>query len=100
MSIANHALTVGGIGMMTFGMMARVSLGHTGRPIEPTRWVELAFVALNLAALARVLGPLLLPRYYQLWILLSGGLWLLCFLTFTIVYLPLLMRPRIDGKPG
>ena len=100
MSLAKHALTVGGVGLMTFGMMARVSLGHTGRPIEPARLIVLAFVLLNLAAALRVLGPLVLPQYYPLWIQLSGGLWMLCFLAFSIVYLPILFRARIDGKAG
>ena len=64
------------------------------------RGIELAFVLLNLTAALRVLGPLWLPHYYPLWIHLSGGLWMLCFLLFSIVYLPLLSRPRIDGKAG
>jgi len=33
-SLAIHAFTVGGIGMMTLGMMSRISLGHTGRDIS------------------------------------------------------------------
>jgi|SRR5579859_2511515 len=31
-SLATHALTVGAVGSLTLGMMARVALGHTGRP--------------------------------------------------------------------
>jgi len=99
-NLAKHALTVGGIGILTLGMMARVSLGHTGRPLQPARPVEFAFVLLNLAAALRVFGPLLRPESYNLWIHLSGGVWMLCFLIFCAVYLPVLFRPRIDGKPG
>ncbi len=99
-NLAKHALTVGGISILTLGMMARVSLGHSGRPLQPARPVEFAFVLLNLAAALRVFGPLLRPESYNLWIHLSGGVWILCFLIFSSVYLPILFRPRIDGKPG
>jgi uncharacterized protein involved in response to NO len=100
MSVARHALTVGGIGVVTLGMMARVSLGHTGRPMQPSRLVEGSFVALNLAAALRVFGPLLLPERQALWVDASGTLWALVFLVFLYHYLPILTRPRPDGQPG
>jgi uncharacterized protein involved in response to NO len=99
-NVATHALAVGGIGGMTLGMMARVTLGHTGRALEPSRLTVLAFALLNLGAMVRVFGPLVLPQNYFFTIHLSGGLWILVFLLFCIVYLPILLKPRIDGKPG
>ncbi|MCP4995276.1 MAG: NnrS family protein, partial [Gammaproteobacteria bacterium] len=99
-STATHALTVGGIGIMTLGMMSRVALGHTGRSLEPNIATVLAFALLNLGALIRVCGPLVLPQNYFITIHLSSGLWSLAFLLFSIVYLPILLKPRIDGKPG
>lgn len=99
-NLAYHALTVGGIGVLTLGMMSRVSLGHTGRPIEPPAIMTLAFAALNLAALVRVFLPMLAPGYYALWIHLSAGLWLLAFGLFSWIYLPMLIKPRVDGRPG
>ncbi len=99
-SLARHALTVGGIGVVTLGMMARVSLGHTGRPLEPARWVAASFLVLNLAAVLRVFGPLLAPERYALWVELSAGLWVLTFLAFLAHYAPILVRPRPDGQPG
>jgi uncharacterized protein involved in response to NO len=33
-TLALHAFTMGGIGVITLGMMARVSLGHTGRVLK------------------------------------------------------------------
>ena len=47
-----------------------------------------------------VFGPLVMPERYTLWIHLSGGLWAICFLVFCFVYLPILFKPRLDGKPG
>lgn len=99
-SLALHALTVGGIGILTLGMMSRVALGHTGRSMLTAKAINLAFVLLNLAAAIRVLAPIALPQWYSTWIQLSGGIWLICFTLFCIVYLPILIRPRQDGKPG
>lgn len=98
-SLATHALTIGGIGVMTLGMMARVALGHTGRLLETVPATNLAFVIINLAALVRVAGPWVLPQYYQGWVELAGGLWILAFVLLSLVYAPILMRPRIDGRP-
>jgi len=99
-TLATHALTVGGIGVLTLGMMCRVSLGHTGRPMQLLRIIEICFILLNLAAAIRVVAPMLMPMQYQLWVHLSGGIWTLCFIMFCFVYLPMLMKPRVDGKQG
>lgn len=95
-----HALTVGGIGVLTLGMMARVSIGHTGRQMQAHPLIGWAFALLVLAAVARVLLPLFFPKLYVLWINVAGGLWLLAFLPFFVIYLPILTRPRVDGQPG
>lgn len=97
---ALHAVTVGGVGVFTLGMMARVARGHTGRPIDVNRPVVVAFVLGNIAALIRVFGPALLPGQYRLWVDASAGLWVIAFGIFAWQYLPMLLRPRLDGKPG
>lgn len=99
-SPALHLLTVGGIGVLTLGMMARVSLGHTGRPLKTHRLTNLAFVSMVAAALVRTLGPAGFPQGYWLWLVLSGLLWSLAFALFLWVYIPILWRPRVDGQPG
>ena len=100
MSSALHAFTAGGIGVLTLGMMARVSLGHTGRLLEPPPVMTWAFVAINLAALLRVVPPLLMPAITAPVMLASGLLWMAAFGLFVFVYAPMLLRPRVDGKPG
>ncbi len=97
---ATHALTVGAIGVFTLGMMARVARGHTGRPIQVSRITAGAFVLVNVAAAVRVFGPLAWPPGYALWLDLSAGLWIAAFALFVLRYAPLLLRPRIDGRPG
>lgn len=104
LSPALHAFTAGTIGMVTIGMMARVSLGHTGRAIATGPALIAAFVLVTLGSLVRVLGPLLLMRLfavpYMAVITSAGLLWALGFLLFIIIYVPILMQPRIDGRPG
>ncbi|HEU4826400.1 MAG TPA: NnrS family protein [Dongiaceae bacterium] len=96
-----HALTVGAIGAMTLGMMSRVALGHTGRSIVPARATVAAYWLVNAAALVRVLAPIVLGgALFQSGIVFAGALWSLAFLLFSIVYLPILVRPRADGRPG
>ena len=97
---ALHAFTAGGIGVLTLGMMARVSLGHTGRLLEPAPVMTLAFVAINLAALVRVLLPLFFPAAHAPGMAIAGLLWMAAFGVFVVVYAPKLLRPRADGKPG
>lgn len=99
-SLAMHAFTLGGIGVLTLGMMARVSLGHTGRALKTSNTMALAFVLINAAALFRVLLPALLPGWYSQLLVIVTELWLAAFALFVFVYLPILTQPRIDGKPG
>ena len=97
---ALHALTVGAVGVFTLGMMVRVTLGHTGRPMVAPRLAMLAFWLINLAALVRVAGPLLWPAWSTAWWTLSGVLWVLAFLAFLATVGTMLVRPRADGQPG
>ena len=98
--LALHAYATGGIGVLTLGMMSRVSLGHTGRMLEAPKIMSWAFVLINLSAAVRVFGPMLLPAQAPLLYLLGGALWMAAFATFVVVYGPMLWRPRADGKPG
>ena len=95
-----HAFTVGGIGVLTLGMMARVSLGHTARPLTVGMAMIIAFVLVNLAALGRGLLPIFTPQWFSQLIAASGAFWVAAFLIFLFIYAPILIRPRIDGAPG
>ena len=95
-----HAFSVGGIGVLTVGMMARVSLGHTARPLKVGSGMAFAFAAVNLAAVTRGLLPILYPQWFLQLVILSGVLWLVGFAIFVVVYAPILMHPRLDGRSG
>lgn len=95
-----HAFTVGGIGIMTLGMMARVSIGHTGRDMVLNNWMVLSFILINIAAIVRVIMPIFMSDHYLQLMQLAGWLWVLAFVIFAIVYIPMLIRARIDGREG
>ena len=97
-NLALHAFTMGGIGVITLGMMARVSLGHTGRVLKASHAMAIAFALINLAVLVRVFIPILLPNWYADIIYVSTILWLAAFALFAFIYAPILTSARPDGK--
>jgi len=99
-TLALHAFTLGGIGVLTLGMMARVSLGHTGRALKASNAIAIAFVLINVAALFRVLLPIAMPGWYENLIYVSTLSWLAAFSLFIFVYAPILTSARIDGQEG
>lgn len=100
-SQALHAFAYGTVGLVTVGMMARVALGHTGRNVfAPPGALAPIFAAVFAGALVRVILPLVAPAHYIAWIGLSQAFWLIAFAGFLLLYVPILWRPRIDGRPG
>jgi len=95
-----HLLAVGTISGMILTMMSRVSLGHTGRPLRVPAHVSLSFVLVFSATLVRVGIPILEPKLTLLAWKASALMWVLAFAIFLYHYVPILLRPRIDGKPG
>jgi len=95
-----HLVTIGGIGGVILAMISRVSLGHTGRPLQAPKLMSLAFAAMVLASLVRSFGPWALPEKIMLFLDISGFLWLLSFGLFVVFYGPMLLKSRADGRPG
>lgn len=96
-SQAVHLLAIGSMTGMILAMIARVSLGHTGRPLEPVPAMSVAFILLNLAVPARVW---IAPAWPQFGFWLAALCWGGAFTLFVWYYAPLLCRPRPDGQPG
>jgi len=98
-SLWQHALGIGAIGTLLLGVMTRVAMGHTGRPMQLVRgglWIYLAILLaapLRLAAAAGLLD-------YRLGVTLAALAWILAFGLFVVLYWPILSRPRADGRPG
>ena len=95
-----HALTIGAAASMVVAVMTRAALGHTGRPLVAARSIAVAYLLLSLSALVRVFLPSFAVINYRWTIIIAGALWLAAFALFLIKYTPILMRPRIDGRPG
>jgi len=93
-----HALTVGALTSLMIAMMMRSTLGHTGRELVASRTDLATFLLLQLAAVLRVLAGL--TGNDGTLTLLAGSVWTVAFVLFLLRYLPMLMAPRIDGKPG
>lgn len=97
---ALHLLTINGILGMILAMIARVSLGHTGRPIKALPGLSAALIAVFLAGLIRGL---------MLWVWPSAALGayhsslllvILAYAWFVALYTVPLWATRADGRPG
>ena len=97
---AIHAWTLGGIGMFTLGMMTRVALGHTGRTIQALAWIPAAFILMFIATLMRVILPMIKLELLDMSVHISATCWIIAFIIIGIRYSSILMRARVDGKPG
>lgn len=99
--VAIHAFAVGGLTVVSVSMMARISLGHTGRNVsKPPMMVKLLLAGLLIVAVLRVIFPLLFPVAHVTWILIAQGVWIVCFVLFIATYAPIWWLSRVDGKEG
>lgn len=87
-----HAVTVGALGALALGMITRVALGHSGRPIVAERLLVVAFVLVVLAAIARLTALFAAPAWLALG--MSSGLWALAFGLYLWKFVPILVQPR------
>jgi uncharacterized protein involved in response to NO len=99
-SLALHALTIGVIAQVTLGMMVRVSMGHSGRAMQATLFMGVAFAALNVAVVVRIFIPVFMPDEYIHTLLLTIAIWLVAYVIFCSRIIPICLAPRADGRPG
>lgn len=95
-----HLLTIGGMGGLILAMISRVTLGHTGRPVQPPKIMSFAFILILIATISRVFGPWFMPENYSFFINFSVLCWFSSYGIFVIKYGPMLLTPRKDGRPG
>ncbi|MFT6556536.1 MAG: hypothetical protein ACJAYR_000383 [Sneathiella sp.] len=98
--LANHVLTIGGLGTMVLGMMSRIALGHTGRPLKIASGVALSFWLLIASLIARILPPLAFPDFEDVGLAFAGIAWICAWILYLIYYVPVLTKVRADGKEG
>lgn len=99
-SLGVHALGVGATGGLILGMMTRTARGHTGRPLTADVSEIAIYLLIMLAAVLRVLLPLLAPSFYISGLVTSAAAWSAAFLIYLWQYTPWLVSARPDGKDG
>ena len=95
-----HLSAIGGIGGVILAMISRVSLGHTGRSLTPSKWMNIAFISTVLSALSRVILPYVMPNVPLMAYAISALFWCSAFVLFVIFYAKMLLSARLDKRPG
>jgi uncharacterized protein involved in response to NO len=95
----SHAAGTGAVACLILGVISRVALGHSGRPLVLPKGMVFAFVAIHLAALIRVLTAFEIIPWHP-GIGSSTLLWLFAFGMFLYRYTGILASPRPDGREG
>lgn len=87
-----HAFGVGAIGAMTLAVMARATLGHTGRELHAGAGSCLVFAAIVVSGLSRIAAAFL-PSVPAL-LIGSAAAWTVAFLGYALLYGGMLVRPK------
>jgi len=88
-----HAFTVGSLGLMMLGLMTRVSLRHTGRPLVVPASMKLAYGMMFAASLIRLAATV---HGLGDWaVALSAVLWGLTFVVYFMLFGAALLRPSL-----
>ena len=93
-----HALAIGYFGSMLVAMVTRVTMGHSGRPLQMGKIAWLCFALLQVVALLRIRAELGGDVY--LWLVIAAYGWLVAFLPWVLRSAWIYLTPRRDGKPG
>lgn len=94
-----HAIGIGFFSGMILAMASRVTIGHSGRPLELDRFTWLLFLGFQATAILRILAdivPAIAPMFY----VAAAGVWLVCFGLWAIKFVPIYWNARVDGKAG
>jgi uncharacterized protein involved in response to NO len=97
-ALSVHVFTFICMGLVIPGMFIRISQGHTGRKLLFTMSDRIAIFAMGGGAFFRLVATQAWPDRYQLWIILAGIGWSLCFALLAFRLTPFLWQPRIDGR--
>ncbi len=79
-----HSITVGALGSLTFGVMARTRLIYRFRDANARPWIHPVVLLISLAALARM-APSFPGTDQRLWLLGAAVCWSLAFLSLAVL---------------
>jgi uncharacterized protein involved in response to NO len=99
-SNALHGLTAGAMSSLILAMIARISLGHSGRPLTPHWVMKYAFGLIVIAGSIRLIAPHIQTYFSFNLNVLSAVLWAIAFSIYVVVYVPILLTARPDGRSG
>ena len=91
-----HAFTIGAYGMLKIGLMTRVAMRHTGRPVNASTAMQVAFLMVFVASLLRLAFSL--HELGEWAIAASALLWAGAFLTYLLLHGPMLLRPSLPRR--
>ena len=94
-----HTAGVGAMGTLILGVMTRVSLGHTGRPLILPRGAVVIYLLITVAAVARLLSAMGWFGYREP-LVVAGVAFSAAYAVFLLLYGRILWSPRVDGRPG
>jgi len=95
-----HALGIGFFTGMVVAMASRVTLGHSGRALEANDLTWYVLFGVNIVAVLRIVAEFLPGTVGGILNALAAATWLLSFLLWGWLYVPMYLRPRLDRKPG
>ena len=88
-----HAFTLGAYGMLKIGLMTRVALRHTGRPLKASAAMQIAFLMVFAASLLRLAYSV---HGLGEWALAGSALlWAAALLAYLAVHGTMLLRPSL-----
>jgi uncharacterized protein involved in response to NO len=89
-----HAWMVGGAGIMTLAVMTRATLGHTGQNLTASWATQAIYLAIIVAAIARVCA-VLNPAHDVALLHIAASAWVLAFAGYAIAFGPLLLGSKL-----
>jgi len=91
-----HAFTVGALGSMMLGLMTRMSLRHTGRPLVAPPAMVAAYLLVQASALLRMgaVGA----AAGESWIIFAGIAWIAAFAIFLACFGAILVSPSLPRR--
>jgi len=97
-SVATHLFTFGAMGCIIPAMIVRIANGHTGRKVVFSLVDRLILYIMLAALVIRIIVPQFAPDLYLASIHAAATCWLLAFGLLGWRYIPMLLKPRIDGR--
>lgn len=94
-----HVMAVAGFAPLILGMITRTALGHTGRMLHADKAMVCSFYLLVISLALRLLA-LHSNTSSVAWLHASALCWGLALLIYLLRFTPILVRPRIDKRPG